>query len=157
MEKITPCLWFDGNGEEAMNFYVSIFKNSKIKTTSRYGDTGPGQKGSLLTGIFQLDGRDFMVLNGGPMYKFTPAISLSVDCKTQEELDEYWDKLSAGGEIQMCGWLVDRYGVSWQIVPSVLGALMTDKDPKKSERVMKALFQMKKLDIKTLQDAYDGN
>ncbi|PWU01957.1 MAG: hypothetical protein C5B52_06315 [Bacteroidetes bacterium] len=156
MDKITPCLWFDGNGEEAMNYYVSIFKNSKIKSISQYGDIGPGKKGSLLTGVFELEGRDFMVLNGGPMYKFTPAISLSVDVKTQEELDYYWDKLSSGGDIQMCGWLVDKYGVSWQIVPSKMGEYITDKDPQKTKRVMEAMMQMKKLDIKKLQDAYDG-
>src|SRR5262245_613873 len=128
MQKITPFLWFDGKAEEAMNFYVSTFKNSKVGTITRCGDAGPGPKGSVLTATFQLEGQDFMALNGGPIYKFSPAISLLVNCESQEEVDTLWQKLSAGGEEQPCGWLKDKYGVSWQIIPSALGRLMNDKD-----------------------------
>jgi predicted 3-demethylubiquinone-9 3-methyltransferase (glyoxalase superfamily) len=153
MQKITPFLWFDGNAEEAMNFYVSIFKNSKIGRISRYGDAGPGPKGAVMTATFQLEGQEFMALNGGPQFKFSPAISFFVDCKTQEEVDELWEKLSAGGEKSRCGWLKDRYGVSWQIVPTVLGELLHDKDAAKSAKVMKAMLQMDKLDIEGLTRA----
>jgi predicted 3-demethylubiquinone-9 3-methyltransferase (glyoxalase superfamily) len=156
MKKITPFLWFNDKAEEAMNFYVSIFKNSKILSVSRYGDAGPGPKGTVMTASFQLDGQEFTALNGGPEYKFTEAISFLVDCKTQEEVDELWKKLSEGGEEGQCGWLKDKYGLSWQIVPSVLGELLGDKDPEKAGRVMKAMLQMKKIDIKTLKQAYAG-
>ena len=155
MQKITPFLWFDGKAEEAMKFYVSIFKNSKVLGVSRSGEAGPGPKGSVMIVRFELDGKEFIGLNGGPQFKFTEAISFSVDCKTQKEVDEFWEKLSAGGEQGPCGWLKDRYGLSWQIVPSILGKLLGDKDPVKANRVMKAMLQMKKLDIAGLQKAYD--
>jgi len=155
MQKITPFLWFDSNAEEAMNFYTSVFKNSKMGQVRRYGDAGPGPKGSVMSGTFQIEGQEFMVLNGGPHFKFTPAISFFVNCETQEEVDELWDKLSAGGEHMQCGWLKDKFGVSWQIIPKALGELLGDKDPEKSQRVMKAMLQMKKLDVKRLQQAYE--
>jgi predicted 3-demethylubiquinone-9 3-methyltransferase (glyoxalase superfamily) len=155
MQKITPFLWFDHQAEEAMNFYVSIFKNSKILSVSRYGEAGPGPAGTVMTATFQLEGQEFMALNGGPDYKFTEAISLFVDCKTQEEVDELWEKLSEGGEAGPCGWLKDRFGLSWQIVPRVLGELLNDPDPAKSQRVMKAMLQMSKLDIAGLKEAYE--
>lgn len=159
MQKITPCLWFDSNAEEAVNFYTSVFKNSKIESVARYGEEGSKvagrPKGTVMTILFELDGQKFMALNGGPVFKFTPAISLMANCKTQEEVDWLWDKLSEGGEKGQCGWLQDKYGVSWQIVPTILGEMMRDKDAGKSERVMKALLHMKKLDIKGLQQAYE--
>ncbi len=154
MQKITPFLWFDSQAEEAANFYVSIFKNSKIDTISRYGDAGPGPKGSVMVVTFQLEGQKFAALNGGPHFTFTPAISLFVDCETQEEVDELWDKLLVGGRTDRCGWLQDKYGLSWQIIPTVLMKLMSDPDPAKSSRVMQAMLQMEKIDIKRLQDAY---
>ena len=156
MPKITPFLWFDNQAEEAANFYVSIFKHSKIVNVSRYGEAGPGPKGSAMTVVFQLDGQEFIALNGGPHFKFTEAISFSVDCKTQQEVDEYWEKLSAGGKPGQCGWLKDKYGLSWQIVPSILGQLLGDKDPQKSKRAMEAMLKMTKLDITALQRAYEG-
>ena len=156
MQKISPFLWFDNNAEEAVNFYVSIFKNSEILSVSRYGEAGPGPKGTVMVAKFQLDGQEFMALNGGPTFKFTEAISLSVNCETQEELDRFWEKLSEGGNKSQCGWLKDKYGLSWQIVPTILGQLMQDKDPEKSKRVMQAVMKMTKLDIQTLKQAYDG-
>lgn len=156
MQKITPCLWFDSQAEEAAKFYVSIFKNSKIDRITRYGEVGPGPKGSVMTVEFQLEGQDFIGLNGGPHFKFTEAISLSVDCKTQEEVDQLWEKLSEGGEKVQCGWLKDKYGLSWQIVPRVLSEMLADPDPAKSKRVMEAMLKMKKLDIKGLERAYRG-
>jgi len=156
MQKITPFLWFDNQVEEAVNFYTSIFKNSKVGKVSRYGDAGPGPKGAVLTASFVLDGQEFIALNGGPKYKFTPAISFVVPCETQQEIDHYWSKLSAGGRTDQCGWLADKFGVSWQVVPTLLGQLMSDKDSQKSERVMKALLQMTKLDIDALKSAYEG-
>jgi predicted 3-demethylubiquinone-9 3-methyltransferase (glyoxalase superfamily) len=153
MQKITPFLWFNDNAEEAMNFYTSIFKNSKVGKVSRYGDSGPGPKGSVMTATFQLNGQDFIALNGGPVFTFTEAISFVVNCDSQEEIDEYWDKLSEGGKSMNCGWLKDKYGLSWQIVPSILGKLMTENGAEKSGRVMNALMKMYKLDIKTLQEA----
>jgi predicted 3-demethylubiquinone-9 3-methyltransferase (glyoxalase superfamily) len=156
MQKITPFLWFDGNAEEAMNFYTSIFKNSKIGRVGRYGDAGPGPKGSVMTGTFQIEGQEFMVLNGGPMFKFTPAISFLVNCETQEEVDELWEKLSAGGELMQCGWLKDKFGVTWQIIPKALSELLGDKDPQKSQRVMKAMMKMIKIDVQGLRRAYEG-
>ncbi|HEV7522193.1 MAG TPA: VOC family protein [Candidatus Angelobacter sp.] len=156
MQKITPFLWYDGNAEEAVNFYVSIFKNSKVVSMARYGDAGPGPKGSVMTAAFQLDGQNFVALNGGPQYKFTPAISFVVSCETQEEVDELWEKLSAGGRKDRCAWLADKFGVSWQIVPTILSKLLQDKDPEKARRVMQTMLQMDKIDIKRLQQAYDN-
>ncbi|MHB8413132.1 MAG: VOC family protein [Candidatus Acidiferrales bacterium] len=155
MQKITPFLWFDAKAEEAANFYVSIFKNSKILSVTRYGDAGPGPKGSVMSATFELDGQQFFALNGGPQFKFTPAISLFVNCETQQEVDELWEKLSAGGRKDRCGWLTDKYGVSWQIIPSVLGQMLDDKDSEKSKRVMKAMLQMDKIDIAGLRRAYE--
>jgi predicted 3-demethylubiquinone-9 3-methyltransferase (glyoxalase superfamily) len=156
MQKITPFLWFNDNAEEAVNFYVSIFKNSKIVDVARYGDAGPGPKGSVMVISFELEGQRYTALNGGPNYTFTPAISLMVHCETQEEVDHYWDALCAGGKPVQCGWLTDKYGLSWQIVPDALMKLMRDKDPVKSSRVMMAMMKMIKLDIAKLQHAYDG-
>jgi len=155
MQKITPFLWFDNNAEEAVNFYVSIFKNSRIVNMSRWGDTGPGPKGAVMSVTFELFGQEFMALNGGPTFTFSPAISFFVKCETQEEVDEYWEKLSAGGKKERCGWLKDKYGLSWQIIPNVLGRFLQEKDPAKSQRVMKAMMQMDKIDIKGLQRAYE--
>jgi predicted 3-demethylubiquinone-9 3-methyltransferase (glyoxalase superfamily) len=158
MQKITPFLWFDNQAEEAVNFYISVFKNSKIVNVARYGKAGAevsGQpEGAVMTIAFQLDGQDFIALNGGPVFKFSPAISFVVNCETQAEVDQLWNRLTDGGEIEQCGWLKDKYGVSWQIVPVVLGQLMSDPDPVKSERVMQAMLQMKKLDIEKLKQAY---
>ena len=154
MQKITPFLWFDGKAEEAMNFYTSIFKKSKLVSLTRYGETGPGPKGTVMSAIFNLEGQEFMVLNGGPLFKFSPAISFFVNCRTQEEVDELWERLSVGGEKQMCGWLKDKFGVSWQIIPTILGELLQDKDSEKAERVMKTMLQMGKIDIAGLKRAY---
>jgi len=154
-QKITTYLWFDDNAEEAMDFYTSIFKNSKILDVARYGEAGPGPKGTVMAGTFQLEGQRFMALNGGPRFKFTEAISLFVNCETQEEIDDLWKKLTAdGGAPSMCGWLKDKFGLSWQITPSVLLEMLSDKDPAKSKRVMEAMLQMSKIDIKKLKDAY---
>jgi predicted 3-demethylubiquinone-9 3-methyltransferase (glyoxalase superfamily) len=155
MQKITPFLWFDGNAEEAMRFYVSIFKNSKVGRVTRYGEAGPGPKGTVMSATFELEGQEFYALNGGPQYKFTPAISFFVSCETQKEVDDLWAKLSAGGREDRCGWLQDKYGLSWQIVPSILGKMLADKDPARAKRVMEAMLRMVKLDIKGLQEAYD--
>ncbi len=155
MSTIAPCLWFDGNAEEAMNFYVSVFRNSTIGSVSRYGEAGRGRKGTVMSATFQLDGQDFMALNGGPHFTFTPAISFFVNCETQQEVDELWEKLSSGGEKGQCGWLKDRYGLSWQIIPSAMGKLLQDKDPRKASRVMNAMMQMTKIDISRLKQAYD--
>ena len=154
MQKITPFLWFDGKAEEAVSFYISIFKNSKIKTVSRYGDAGPGPKGSVMAVAFQLDRQDFIALNGGPQFTFNQAISFIVNCETQEELDGFWEKLSQGGAKDRCGWLRDKHGLSWQIVPKDLGELLSDPDSERSNRVMKAMLQMDKLDIQRLQQSY---
>ena len=155
MQKIVPFLWFNDQAEEAMKFYVSIFKGSKVVSVTRYGDAGPGPKGTVMMATFQLEGQEFHALNGGPQFTFTPAISMLVNCETQEEVDELWAKLSGGGAPDRCGWLKDKYGLSWQIVPTILGKMMQDKDPKKSQRVMNALMQMDKLDIARLQQAYE--
>jgi predicted 3-demethylubiquinone-9 3-methyltransferase (glyoxalase superfamily) len=155
MQKIIPFLWFDGNAEEAMNFYVSVFKNSKLGTITRYGDAGPGPKGAVITGTFQIDGQNFYALNGGPQFKFSSAISFFVNCETQQEVDELWEKLSAGGETMQCGWLKDKFGITWQIIPTILGELLHGKDAKKSQSAMKAMMQMTKLDIAKLKQAYD--
>jgi predicted 3-demethylubiquinone-9 3-methyltransferase (glyoxalase superfamily) len=154
MQKITPFLWFDGQAEEAAKFYVSIFKNSKLGTVNRYGDHGPGPKGSVMIATFEIDGQGFIALNGGPQFKFTPAVSFVVNCETQEEVDQYWEKLSQGGTKQQCGWLQDKFGVSWQIVPTALARLMSDPDREKTSRVMGALMQMTKIDIQQLEQAY---
>jgi predicted 3-demethylubiquinone-9 3-methyltransferase (glyoxalase superfamily) len=151
MGKIKPFLWFDGKAEEAMNYYVSIFKNSKVGNVMRAGPGGP-----VMSVTFELEGQEFFALNGGPQFKFTEAISFFVDCKTQAEVDELWSKLSAGGEEQRCGWLKDKFGLSWQIIPVALGKLMGDKDPEKAGRVMQAMLKMTKINIQELQDAYDG-
>jgi predicted 3-demethylubiquinone-9 3-methyltransferase (glyoxalase superfamily) len=156
MQKITPFLWFDNQAEEAANFYISLFKNSKISSITRYGDAGPGPKGSVMIVSFQLEGLNFVALNGGPTFKFTPAISLYVDCETQEEVDQLWDKLSQGGRKDRCGWLQDKYGLSWQIIPRALQQLMSDPDPKKSQSVMKAMLQMDKIDIAGLKRAHEN-
>ena len=155
MQKITPFLWFDSKAEEAANFYVSIFKNSKILSISRYGEAGPGPKGTVMVVRFQLDGQEFLALNGGPQFTFSPAISLVANCETQQEVDELWEKLSAGGKKQNCGWLTDKYGLSWQVVPTLVGKLMQDKDAEKTKRVMQAIMQMNKLEIAGLKRAYD--
>ncbi len=154
-QKITPFLWFDNQAEEATNFYVSIFKNSKVISVDRYGEAGPGLKGTVMTTSFELEGQGFMALNGGPEYKFTEAISFFVNCETQAEVDDLWEKLSAGGEKGPCGWLKDKYGVSWQIIPAVLGEMLSDPNPERSQRVMKVMLQMKKLDINALVRAYE--
>lgn len=155
MQKITPFLWFDHQAEEAVKFYTSIFKHSKIVTIVRYGEAGPGPKGTVMLATFQLDGQEFVALNGGPHFKFTEAISFVINCKTQEEVDHFWEKLSDGGEESRCGWLKDKYGVSWQVVPSVLGEMLRDRDAERSKRVMQAMLKMDKIDIKTLKQGYD--
>jgi predicted 3-demethylubiquinone-9 3-methyltransferase (glyoxalase superfamily) len=157
MQKITTFLWFDTQAEEAATLYTSLFPNSRITDVSRYGDAGPGAPGSVMTVTFELDGQQFTALNGGPEFKFTEAISLSVDCASQEEVDELWDKLTAdGGEESQCGWLKDKYGLSWQIVPRRLPELLTDPDPARASRAMQAMFGMKKIDVKALEDAANG-
>ncbi|MDR4495523.1 MAG: VOC family protein [Nitrospirales bacterium] len=158
MQKITPCLWFDDKAEEAAKFYVSIFKNSKVGNITRYGEEGANvsgrPKGTVMTVTFELDGQEFMALNGGPHFTFSEAVSFIVNCKSQEEIDELWEKLSESGEKGQCGWLKDKYGLSWQIVPTEVGEMMQDNDPEKTNRVMKSILQMNKIDIKRLQQAY---
>ena len=156
MQEITPFLWFDNQAEEAAKFYTSIFKNSKIGNISRYGEAGPRPKGTVMSVTFQLDGQEFMALNGGPHYTISPGISFFVNCETQQEVDEFWEKLSEGGQTLQCGWVTDRFGVTWQIVPSVLGQLLNDKDAETSKRVMQAMLKMVKLDIAGLQQAYNS-
>jgi len=153
MQKITPFLWFDGKAEEAARFYASIFKNSKVVSVTR--NEGPGPEGTVMVASFELDGQKFLALNGGPQFTFSPAVSFLVNCETQEEVDDFWDKLSEGGEKLQCGWLRDKYGLSWQIVPTVLGELLQDKDRQKAQRVMNAMLQMHKMDIKGLRKAYE--
>jgi len=155
MQKITPFLWFDHHAEEAANLYVSIFKNSRIVNISRWGERGPVPKGAAMSVTFELNGQEFMALNGGPTFTFSPAISFFVKCETQQEVDEYWEKLSAGGKKERCGWLKDKFGVSWQIIPNALGKYLHDKDQAKSKRVMQAMMQMDKIDIQGLQRAYE--
>jgi predicted 3-demethylubiquinone-9 3-methyltransferase (glyoxalase superfamily) len=155
-KKITTFLTYDGQAEEAVDFYTSIFDDSRVTSTRRYGDAGPGPKGSLMTATFELAGQEFMALNGGPSFSFAQGISLFVDCETQEEVDELWEKLSEGGEKGPCGWLTDKFGVSWQIVPRALGELLGDEDPEKSRRVMEAMLQMSKIEIDGLQRAYEA-
>jgi predicted 3-demethylubiquinone-9 3-methyltransferase (glyoxalase superfamily) len=156
MQKIAPFLWFNDKAEEAMNFYLSIFKNSKVLGVSRYGEGGPGPKGTVMVAKFQIEGQEFHALNGGPHFTFSEAISFLINCETQQEVDELWEKLSEGGQKSRCGWLKDKYGVSWQVVPTILGELMQGKDPEKSKRVMHAMLQMDKLDIEGLKRAYAG-
>ena len=156
MKNIIPSLWFDNNAEEAVNFYISIFKNSKTGRIARYGEVGPGPAGTVMTIEFSLDGEEFLAINGGPYFNFTPAISFMVPCDTQEEIDRLWDQLSEGGTTEQCGWLKDKYGVSWQIVPSILGDMIQDKDTEKAQRVMKVMLQMNKLDIQALKNAYSS-
>ena len=153
MPKITPFLWFNDEAEEAANFYVSVFRNSKVKTVTRYGDAGPGPKGSVMTVSLELDGQEFTALNGGPQFAFTEAVSFVVHCDTQQDVDEYWDKLTQGGRAVQCGWLKDKYGLSWQIVPKALPRLLQQSDPKKAQRVVQALMQMTKIDIAQLEQA----
>lgn len=155
MQKITPFLWFNDNAEDAVNFYTSIFKDSKIGKVTRYGEAGPGPKGSVMTAEFALNGQQFLALNGGPQFKFSEAISFVVNCETQKEIDYYWDKLLSGGQAQACGWLKDQFGLSWQIVPVQMEKLMTGP-PEKTGRAMQAMMKMVKLDIRVMQDAYDG-
>ena len=155
-KQITPFLWFDNNAEEATNFYTSIFKNSKILSVKRFGEAGPGPKGSVMTTSFELDGQEFVALNGGPRFKFTEAISFVVKCETQADVDYYWDKLLEGGQPQACGWLKDKFGLSWQIVPTAFFKLVGDSDPEKAARVMQAMLGMIKFDVAKLQQAYDG-
>src|SRR6266511_1458658 len=156
MQTIDPFLWFDTQAEEAANFYTSLFPNSKILTVTRYGEAGPGEAGSVMTVDFELNGQEFVALNGGPRFKFTEAVSFLVNCETQEEVDDFWEKLSEGGEKGPCGWLKDKYGLSWQVVPTALGELLSDPDPEKSQRVMKAMLEMGKIEIEPLQRAYEG-
>ena len=155
--RITPFLWFDNQAEEAMNFYVSIFKNSKTGTVTRYGETGPGAKGSVMTASFTLDGQEFVALNGGPQFPFTEAVSFMVNCESQEEVDYYWDKLSAGGNEVQCGWLKDKFGLSWQIVPMEFFELISKGTQEQSDRVMAAMMKMVKMDLAKLKDAYNAN
>jgi predicted 3-demethylubiquinone-9 3-methyltransferase (glyoxalase superfamily) len=155
-QKITPFLWFNDNAEEAMEFYVSIFKDSRVKSVQRFGETAPGSKAKLLTATFELNGQEFMALNGGPRFQFTEAISLFVKCETQEEVDEYWNKLVEGGTPQQCGWLKDKFGLSWQIIPNALGQLLGSKDPVRAQRVMEAMLKMTKIEIAKLQEAHEG-
>ena len=156
MQKITPFLWYDSQAEEAANFYTSIFKDSKILSVSRFGEAGPGPRGTVMSVTFQIEGQQFMALNGGTLFTFSPAISLYVNCETQGEIDDLWQKLLAGGQEERCGWLKDKYGLSWQIIPSVLGEMLNDPDPSKSQRVMRAMLQMVKMDINALKQAYEG-
>ena len=155
-QKITPYLWFNDNAEEAANFYVSIFKNSKILSVAHYGEVGPGPQGTVMAITFQLEGQEFIALNGGPQFTFTEAISLFVNCTSQGEVDDLWHQLSAGGQAGSCGWLKDKFGLPWQIIPDVLGAMSADKDPQKAQRVMKAMLHMSKIDLTRLQQAYEG-
>lgn len=155
IQRITPFLWFDNQAEEAMNFYTSIFKNSKIKEVARYSEVGPGPEGSVMTATFELDGLEFVALNAGPRFKFTEAISFVINCQNQEEVDYYWEKLTEGGEESRCGWLKDKFGLSWQVVPTALTELMQDKDQEKANRVMEAMLKMDKIIIHELEEAYE--
>ena len=157
MQKITPFLWFNGNAEEAANFYVSVFKNSKILSIARFGDAGPGPKGSVMLASFEIEGQKFSALNGGPQYTISPAISFLVDCETQAEVDELWAKLTAGGKEVQCGWLTDKFGVSWQIIPRAFMEMLQDKNPVRSQRVFRAMMQMIKIDVEALKRAYRGD
>lgn len=155
MARITPFLWLNNQAEQARDFYVSVFRNSRIGATVRHGDAGPGPKGAVMTAAFELDGQEFVTLNGGPQFTFSPAISFVVNCDTQAEVDEYWQRLSDGGETNVCGWLKDRYGVSWQIVPRALPRMLADDDPRRAGRVMQAMMQIRKIEIDTLERAFE--
>jgi predicted 3-demethylubiquinone-9 3-methyltransferase (glyoxalase superfamily) len=157
MQKITPFLWFNNNAEEAVSFYISIFPNSRILNVSRYGEAGPGPKGSVMTIAFELDGQKFNALNGGPVFKFNEAVSFFVNCENQQEVDELWNRLSAGGTPSQCGWLKDKFGLSWQIIPSALMRFLGDKDPAKSQRVMQAMLKMSRIDVAALEQAYNAD
>jgi predicted 3-demethylubiquinone-9 3-methyltransferase (glyoxalase superfamily) len=156
MQKITPFLWFDGRAEEAANFYTSVFKDARIADRTRYGEGGLGPKGALMSATIEIAGLKFIAFNGGPLFKFSPAISFSVSCETQDEVDRYWHRLSEGGETRQCGWLTDKFGVTWQIVPTALPVMLGDNDPEKSRRVMQAMLKMTKLEIAELRKAYEG-
>ena len=156
MQKITPFLWFNGQAEEAMHHYVAIFRNSRVVDVTRYGDAGPGPKGSVMSASFEIEGQRFTALNGGPQFRFTEAVSFVVNCETQQEVDELWDKLSEGGQTQQCGWLKDRFGLAWQIIPSALPELMSAPDPERARRVTEAMLQMTKIDIAKLRQAHEG-
>ena len=156
MQKITPFLWFDGQAEEAIHHYVAIFRDSRVVDVTRYGDAGPGPKGSVMSASFEIEGQRFTALNGGPQFRFTEAVSFVVNCETQQEVDELWDKLSEGGQTQQCGWLKDRFGLSWQIIPSALPELMSAPDPERARRVTEAMLQMTKIDIAKLRQAHEG-
>lgn len=156
MQKITPFLWFDNQAEEAMDFYISVFKNSEVLSVTRYSEGAPGPSGTVMTAKFMIEGQEFVALNGGPQFQFTEAISFVVNCETQEEIDYYWEKLSDEGEEQGPGWVKDKYGLSWQIVPTVLEEMMGEGDPVKSQKVMSAMMKMNKIDINTLKQAYDS-
>ena len=156
MQKINPFLWFDNQAEDAANFYVSLFKNSKIINVARYGEAGPGPKGTAMSVTFELAGQKFIALNGGPLFTFTEAVSFLINCETQQEVDELWEKLSEGGRKDRCGWLQDKFGLSWQIIPAVLGEMLHDPDPEKAQRVMKAMLQMQKIEVAALIRAYEG-
>jgi predicted 3-demethylubiquinone-9 3-methyltransferase (glyoxalase superfamily) len=156
LQKITPFLWFNNNAEEAMSFYTAIFKDSSIENIARYSKDSPGQEGSVMTAAFTLNGQHFIALNGGPVYKFSPATSFVIDCETQDEVDHYWERLSAGGEKNQCGWLTDKFGVTWQVVPTILGKLLSDPDGEKVYRATQAMLKMTKLDIAELQKAFNG-
>jgi len=155
-QKITPFIWYNDNAEEAVQFYTSIFKNSKVLSTSRYGDAGPGPKGSVMIMSFELEGIEYIAMNGGPLFKLNESFSMFVNCDTQDEIDYYWEKLSAGGEKSRCGWLKDKFGLSWQVAPGMISEWMSSKDPEKSKRVMNELMKMDKLDIRKLQEAFEG-
>ena len=155
MDKISPCIWFDNQAEEAAKFYTSVFKDGKIDQITHYGEAGPGEQGSVMTVVFHLHGQEFMALNGGPEYKLTPALSLMIYCQDQAEVDYFWERLSEGGEKSVCGWLTDKYGLSWQVVPSLLIELQSSKDSRKKENMMRAMLQMTKLDISELKAAYE--
>jgi len=157
MQKITPCLWFNGKVDQALDLYTSVFKDSKVKQIARYGETGPGEPGSVMTAVFEIEGQEFMILNGGPQFPFTEAVSFTVHCNDQKEVDYYWDSLMAnGGEEVECGWLKDPFGLRWQIVPDILPRMLADKDPAKSQKAMQAMLQMKKIDIAKLEEAYNS-
>jgi len=156
MQKITPFLWFDDQAEEAVNFYISVFRNARLGKVTRYGEAGPGPAGSVMVASFEIEGMAFTALNGGPNFKFTPAVSFVIDCQSQEEVDHFWNRLSEGGRTDQCGWLQDKFGLSWQVVPTVLVELLGDPDPAKAQRVMGAMLQMTKIDIARLREAYEG-